>query len=225
MVVKRSLQGFGLLTVLLTLIPLIAKSYWWIVIFDFPHFQLTVLTLIALIAYFIRFDIDSRFDTIFVIVLAACFVFQLVKIFLYTPLADYEVLPAESSDKERMLSLYTANVFQENEESAVLLQEIKKYDPDIVVLTETNSRWAGILRKNLDADYSEQVSIPLENNYGMSVFSKFPMFDAEVKFMVQDSIPSIHTKLILPKNDTVQLIAIHPRPPLPRHNQKSTGRT
>lgn len=224
MVVKRFLQFFGLLTVLLTLIPLIAKQYWWIVVFDFPHFQLTALTLISLIAYFIRFDINSKFDMVFVIVLASCFSFQLVKIFPYTPLADYEVLPPESSDKKRMLSLYTANVLQENKKKAVLLKEIQRYDPDILVLTETNSRWTKILRKNLDADYKHQVSIPLENTYGMFVCSKFPMFDSEVKFMVDDSIPSIHTKLILPKNDTVHLIAIHPRPPMPSHNPKSTGR-
>ncbi|WP_373516210.1 endonuclease/exonuclease/phosphatase family protein [Pricia sp.] len=224
MIVKRFLQFFGLVTVLLTLIPLIAKQYWWIVVFDFPHFQLTVLTLISLVAFFIRFDIHSKFDMVFVLVLAGCFTFQLIKIFPYTPLADYEVLPPESSDKERMLSLYTANVYQANEKTAVLLQEIQRYDPDIVVLTETNSQWTEILIKNLDADYTEQISIPLENTYGMWVCSKFPLFDSNVRYMIDDSIPSIHTKLILPKNDTLQLIAIHPRPPLPSHNPKSTGR-
>lgn len=224
MILKRFLQFFGLLTVLLTLIPLIGKQYWWIVVFDFPHFQLTILTLISLLAFFIRFDVHSKFDIFFVLVLSGCFIFQLVKIYPYTPLADYEVLPPESSDKERMLSLYTANVHQENKKSAVLLGELKKYDPDIVVLTETNKRWTAVLRKNLEYAYAYQVSIPLENTYGMLVGSKFPLYDSKVHYMVDDSIPSIHTKLILPKNDTIQLFAIHPRPPLPSHDPKSTGR-
>ncbi|RKN83697.1 endonuclease/exonuclease/phosphatase family protein [Ulvibacterium marinum] len=182
------------------------------------------MTLIALIAYFIKFDVELRFDMFFVLVLSGCFVFQLVKIFPFTPLADYEVLPPEASDENRMLSLYTANVYQENKKPEALLSEIKRYDPDIIVLTETNKRWTAVLQKNLKSAYAYQVSIPLENTYGMLVGSKYPLYGSEVKYIVDDSIPSIHTKIILPKQDTIQLFAIHPRPPLPGHNLKSTGR-
>jgi len=58
----------------------------------------------------------------------------------------------------------------------------------------------------------------------MALYSKFPLADAETKFLVSDSIPSIHTKVILKSNDTIQLIAIHPTPPMPQENPKSTDR-
>ena len=221
---KRRLQFFGLFTVLLTLIPLVAKQYWWIKIFDFPHFQLTVLTLVSLAAFFIRFDVKSKFDLLFVGVLLSCFVYQLVKIYPYTVLARHEVLPATSLKDNRMLGLYTANVYQDNKDSKKLLEEIKKYDSDILVLTETNSSWVNVMEENTGSKYGYRVVVPLENTYGMLLFSKFPLYDTHVKYIVDDSIPSIHTKLLLPSKDTVQLFAIHPTPPLPQHNPKSTDR-
>ncbi|QLG46517.1 endonuclease/exonuclease/phosphatase family protein [Costertonia aggregata] len=199
-------------------------QYWWLVIFDFPLFQLTVLTLIILIAYLFKLKVHSRFDQIFFLVLMGCLIFQLVKIFPFTPLADYEVLPPELNDEKRVLSLYTANVFQKNHSTDALLEEIKRYDPDFYVLTETNKRWTDIIIKNLKPSYAHMISIPLENTYGMLVGSKHPLHQSKVRYMVDDSIPSIHTKIILQKQDTIQLYAIHPRPPLPRHNPKSTGR-
>lgn len=113
---KRFLQGFGGLAVLLTLFPFIAVDYWWIRIFDFPHFQLTVLTLIALLVYFIRFNMRKPSDYVFVGVLVACFGFQLSKIFPYTLLASFEVLNHTLESEDRPISLLTANVLAENQE-------------------------------------------------------------------------------------------------------------
>jgi len=221
---KRVLQYFGILTVLLTLIPLIAKKYWWIVVFDFPHFQLTALTLISLLAFFLRFDVRSKVDVLFVVVLAGCFVFQLIKIYPFTPLAEYEILPASESAAQSQLTLYTANLYQKNKDSVSVFEQIEKYDTDVLVLTETNQRWTDLIMDRLKGRYEHRVSIPLENTYGMLLLSKNPLFDSHVKFIIEDSIPSIHAKMELPSKDTVQLFAIHPRPPMPDHNPKSTNR-
>ena len=81
MSLKPVLQVIGAVAVVLTLIPLIAMDYWWIRMFDFPHIQLTILTMVALITYFMRFDIKLWQDYAFVSVLIGCFVFQYLKIF------------------------------------------------------------------------------------------------------------------------------------------------
>src|SRR5690606_34150172 len=80
MKIRTFLQAFGLVAILFTLLPFIAADYWWIRIFDFPHIQLTILTLVALVTYFIKFNIKFIEDYIFVLVLGGCFAFQLLKI-------------------------------------------------------------------------------------------------------------------------------------------------
>lgn len=220
---KIFLQIFGAIAVLLTLIPLVAADFWWIRVFDFLHIQLTLLTLTAIAAYFIRFDIKWVQDYVFMGILLACFVFQFGKIYPYTPLSDHEIGKSKNTEAPQ-ISLFTANVLQKNEEHQKVVDEMNRFDPDVVVFTETNTRWKNQISKNLDASYAYKVEVPLENTYGMLLYSKFELIDPKVQYMVDDSIPSIHTKIKLPEGDLIQLFAIHPTPPMPQHNPSSSDR-
>lgn len=224
MKLKRFLQIFGGIAVMLTLFPFIAVDYWWIRVFDFPHFQLTALTLLAILAYFIRFDIKEKKDYVFMSVLIACFLFQFSKIYPYTGLAKYEVLQATDVRPESKISLFVANVLQTNDKYDKLIQQIEDNGFDVVVLTETNRRWTNALSKKLDPKFPYQVKFPLENTYGLLLYSKYKLIDPKVQFLVDDSIPSIESRILLPSQDTIQLYAIHPTPPMPQHNPVSTDR-
>jgi endonuclease/exonuclease/phosphatase (EEP) superfamily protein YafD len=220
---KLFLQIFGFVAILLTIFPFIAVDHWSVRVFDFPHLQLTLLTMMALLTYFLKFDIRNIRDYVFVIVLAACFIFQGLKIFPYTAFARYEVL-AGTAGANNSISIYTANVFQDNTKTESLTENLKAYDADLVVLTETNEFWRKSLNKSLLNKYAHRVEIPLENTYGMLLFSKFELYDKRVRFLVEDTIPSIHAKLIISSRDTIQLFAIHPAPPTPQHNPSSVDR-
>lgn len=224
MKLKTWFQVFGAIAILLTLFPFIAVDYWWIRIFDFPHLQLTILTFAAILSYFIKFSINRISDYLFVVVLTSCFIFQFSKIVPFTPLASYEVLESTKQSKNTTIRIFTANVLQENEQFEKLFKEINNLDPDIIVLTETNHRWKEAVSKELTPDYTYTAGVPLENTYGMLLYSKFELLNPEVKFLVDDSIPSIHSKIVLPSKDLIQLFAIHPTPPMPQHNPYSTDR-
>ncbi|HSP82893.1 MAG TPA: endonuclease/exonuclease/phosphatase family protein [Gillisia sp.] len=58
----------------------------------------------------------------------------------------------------------------------------------------------------------------------MLLYSKFPLKNEQVKYLVDDSIPSIHTILQLPDGKDIQLYCIHPTPPMPQENPSSTDR-
>lgn len=220
---KTFLQIFGAIAVLLTLIPLVAADFWWIRVFDYLHIQLTLLTLTAIAAYFIRFDIKWVQDYVFMGILLTCFVFQFGKIYPYTPFSTYEI--GESKNPEApQIRLFTANVLQKNEKHEKLVREINRFDPDVMVFTETNTRWKNEISKNLDESYRYKVEVPLENTYGMLLYSKFELIDPQVRYLVDDSIPSIHTRIKLPEGNLIQLYAIHPTPPMPQHNPSSSDR-
>ncbi len=224
MKLKIFLKGFGILAILLTLIPLIAINFWWIRIFDFPHLQLTFLTLGALLVYFIRFDTKSTGDYFFSLALVACFIFQLLKIWPYTKLAPLELLDAQTATVESRLKIFTSNVHQKNRDWGKVVSEAKKYDADLLLFTETNQWWANKLKSAFTGPYTHHKSIPLDNTYGMILFSRYPLQNASIQFMVDDSIPSIHGQLKMPDGNLVQLHAIHPTPPMPQENPKSTAR-
>lgn len=224
MKLKHFLQGFGILAVILTLLPLIAIDYWWIRIFDFPHAQLTSLTLIAIITYFIKFDIKFYKDYLFVCVLIACFAFQLSKIYSYTPFSGKEALDSTISSSNNTLKIYTANVLQDNEEYTLLLDQVAQRDPDIVLLMETDTKWKEAVNGTLSQKYPNLLLHPLDNTYGMLLYSKFPMADKKVRFLVDKEIPSMEAKITLRNGAQFQLYAIHPTPPMPQHNPMSSDR-
>ena len=221
---KSFLQIFGGIAVVLTLIPLIAADYWWIRIFDFPHTQLTILTLSAILLYFFRFDIRWTKDYAFMTIMLACFVFQLSKIYPYTPLASFEVLENTKSDPKTSFKIFTSNVLQSNEDKELLLEEIGRKDPDLMIICEADKLWQKEIVSHISSEYRYKLEVPLENTYGMLLYSKFRLINPKVHYMVDDSIPSIHTKFLLPSNDTIQLYAIHPTPPMPQHNPSSSDR-
>lgn len=220
---KLSLRIFALIAILLTIFPFIAVDHWTVRVFDFPHLQLTLLTAVALLTYFFKFEIKSRLDIAFTIALLACFTFQVSKIFPYTSLAAYEVLNGNKNTNVS-LSIYTANVLQKNKNRSDVLNDAQQFDADIVLFTETDKNWQVFISKALRNDYPYKVEVPLDNTYGMLLYSKFELHGDKVMFMVEDTIPSIHSKLILPSNDTLQLYAIHPAPPTPAHNPSSVDR-
>ncbi len=220
---KLFLQIFGVVAIILTIFPFVAVDHWTVRVFDFPHLQLTLLTMLALLTYFIRFDVRKFQDYLFVIALSACFLFQGLKIFPYTAFANYEVNDA-SSEAEDFVSIYTANVLQDNENVDLVVQDAERFDADIVLFTETNMKWISSLNKGLGHKYPHKIEVPLENTYGMLLLSKYSLEEESIKYQIEDTIPSIHTKVKLPSGKKIQLYAIHPAPPTPQHNPSSVDR-
>ncbi len=218
------LQGFGVIAIILTLAPLIAADKWWIRVFDFPHLQLSLLTLLALGFYFFRFKFKGFRDYIFTTALLACFIFQFSKIYRYTRFASPQVVNTQDTVNAISLKVLTANVLQSNQEHQKLVSEIHRLNPDLLVLTETDRRWMEAINGELSDSYPYQLAEPLDNTYGMCLYSKLKLSNSKIMCLADDSIPSIHTRIELAGGRQVQLYAIHPTPPMPQHNPSSTDR-
>ncbi len=221
MKLRRFFQIFGILAIVLTIFPFVAADYWWIRVFDFPHVQLTVLTGLALLLYFIKFNIRWIEDYVFVVILIACLVVQTAKIHPYTALAEPEI--GDSSSGEPSIKLLTVNVLQKNKDHKSILSEINRLDPDLLIIDEANLDWVKDISPSLSEKYIYKKEVPFDNTYGKLFYSKLKMVDPEVHFIVEDSIPSIDTKLIF-RGDTIQFYSIHPTPPMPQHNPSSSDR-
>ncbi|MAZ72539.1 MAG: endonuclease [Flavobacteriaceae bacterium] len=219
-----AIEIFAVLAIVLTLIPLIAIDYWWIRVFDFPHIQLTILTLVAFILFFVQFHWDCWQDYIVAAAIAACFVFQYSKIHAYLPYATLDAKNTSENYTGDILKIYTANVLQKNKKPEKLQKYIDTTNADILLFMETDTQWQQQIQQVLPQAYRYKVEVPLDNTYGVLLYSKLELTDVRTRYLVDDSIPSIDTKVLLPNGDKFQLFVLHPTPPMPQHNPSSSDR-
>jgi endonuclease/exonuclease/phosphatase (EEP) superfamily protein YafD len=132
----------------------------------------------------------------------------------YLPLAPVQTQPATRADAEASIRIFVANVLMANRTADRLRVLIEHADPDVLILTEPDAWWADQLQ-GLEQSFPYHTSYPLDNTYGMVLYSRLPLVQSEVKFLVEPDIPSIHARLRLRSDALVELIAVHPRPPSP----------
>jgi len=129
----------------------------------------------------------------------------------------------ESTYPKNEFKVFCANVLQDNQQYAAMLQQIKASDPDLIFLLETNAAWADGV-KELQKDYPYTLLAPLENTYGLLFYSRLKLENAKVCFLVKNDLPSIEAVMILPSGQKVQMWGVHPEPPVPGETLYSTAK-
>lgn len=209
-----------------TLLSFSRSPHWLFRLWDFPRVQIAMVSFVSNVSYALFFFEGRTAETAMIAAGAATFVWQCYKIFPYTPLAPRRVLDAEpegGSESQSRISLLVSNLMMDNREYDRLLNLLREKDPDVVLVVENDQAWTDALAV-LDESYPFSVKLPLDNFYGMAVFSRFELIDPEVKFLVQDDVPSVHTRIRLTGGEEMFFHALHPRPPEPIRDQPSAPR-
>ena len=206
-----------------TVLPLFSHDHWVVRLFDFPRVQLAMGIGLTL-AGFVVARPSSPAEIGAMVVLGLCLVYQVYHILPYTLLSPRQVKKAASPNEETdSLSLLIANVEIENRNPDPLLDLIDEEDPDLVLALETDAWWMEHLRP-LQESYPHAVRHPRENAYGMCLYSRYPLVAPTVRFLVEDDVPSIHTRVELPSGTHVWIHGMHPRPPHPTREPDTTER-
>ena len=204
---------------------LIRRDEWWFRGADFPRLQILFVGLVALAGLlFINAEWTSVRELLLLGVIAAV-AYQLKMVLPYTPVWKKQVLHVRQDqlNVEQQISLLVANVLTPNHKYHLLLEQINRLQPDVVLPLETDQVWQEAL-KPIEADYPYRVAVPQDNLYGMHLYSRLPLADTEVKFILSDETPSIHATIRLRSGLNVQLYCLHPKPPSPTEAKDSTLR-
>lgn len=216
----------GCIAVLLLLSTLIARiklRWWWIRSFEFPRLQIA--TLAGLCALISAVLLESgQWRTSAVTLSLFTLLLQLRYILPWTRLWPVQVKSSNDAPSDQKITLLIANVLTPNRKADKLLSMIKQYQPDIVITLESDQWWQEQLDQALEDQWPNSVKIPLDNLYGMHMYSRLPLSDTQVKWLIQDDIPSIHTYVTLESGDRIRFYALHPRPPAPSESEKSLWR-
>src|SRR5687768_13512968 len=187
-----------------TVLPLLRKGTWWIRVFDFPRIQISFLTAAALSAYVLYALEWGAWGVAFAAALAACLLYQFYMMFPYTRFARKQVQQSRKAAGDSSFSLLFSNVLMSNRNAARLRELIREADPDIILTVEADEWWMEQLRE-FEKDYAHSVLRPQDNTYGMLLYSRLELVGPEVRFIIQDDIPSIHTRVRLRSGQEVEL--------------------
>ena len=202
-------RGLGALLVAATVLPLLKSRHWSVRAFDFPRLQIAFGAGLWCAGALARWKRLERADQRLLGFTAAALGTQLLQIRPYTRLARKEVLLGEG---DADLQIVTANVLQENRRTDVYKRLFEELQPDVILLTEPNGWWAKEM-EYLKASYPHVVECPLENTFGMILYSRLELIEPELRFLVKKEIPSIKTRVRLKDGGVIWLYAVHPEPP------------
>ena len=189
---------------------------------DFPRVQIPVLSA-ASTAGFVRLSRNRTLQQAMVAGSLAVVGYQLYRIGTYTPLVRPTVRRATKDDPDNRIRLLITNVLMSNERYDLLLRRIRETDPDVILALEVDGKWLDAL-DGIEERYPHVVRSPLDNFYGLVLYSRLELVDPRIEFVVQDDIPSVHTGVRLRSGQEIQLHGIHPRPPEPIRDEPSSPR-
>jgi endonuclease/exonuclease/phosphatase (EEP) superfamily protein YafD len=210
-------------TIVATALPRLRSKSAWIRMWDFPRLQVAVLGSAALlpIAGMARTrPWPWRLAATF---LGAAVALQWRRIWRYTPLAPREVEDACASRDSCTITLVVANVLQQNTRAARVRWVVEEADPDVIMFAETDRWWCDQLAC-FARTHPYRVEVPLDNSYGMTLYSRFALVDETVEHLCEPGIPSIHARVRLPGGPSISLHCMHPRAPSPDKSKDSLER-
>ncbi len=114
------------------------------------------------------------------------------------------------------------NVHTENRRFDLVREFIQREKPDVIVFEEVNDEWLAELSK-LGDDYSHILPAPRSDNFGIALFSHWPMENAEVREIGDAEIPSVLAQVVI-RGKRLTIIGTHPLPPGTPENFASRNR-
>lgn len=219
-IILFSLAG---LFVIATLASHLKWTVWWIRLADFPRLQITAAMLLILILSLVFYRFNEVWQIVISGLLLLSIVYQLVKISRYTIFWPKQVKAYHGNNKEQSISLAVSNVLQTNQNTLKLIKLIEELKPDLLLTVETDDWWEQQMRP-IEKDYAHTVKKPLDNLYGMILYSKLELKDVQINYLIEEDIPSIEAQVRLRSGEFIQIYCLHPKPPFPTESDTTTNR-
>ncbi|WP_238280890.1 endonuclease/exonuclease/phosphatase family protein, partial [Methylobacterium goesingense] len=201
-----------------TLLPLVPTEWWAIRLLDFPRLHWAIGLMVVGIGVLLY---PSKARWLTGLVLAAVLMALVVNVAILWPYRPDGGGHVESCPADRSLSVLIANVQLGNRNAPVLLDTVRKADPDLFLAMETDAWWDEALDP-LRERMPNVLKRITGSYYGIELYSRLPLVNGEIRHLAKRETPAIVTGVTMRTGETIDLIGLHPKPPLPW--QSSLGR-
>ncbi|WP_370188620.1 endonuclease/exonuclease/phosphatase family protein [Qipengyuania sp.] len=214
-VFSKALSAAAAILFLAVVLSLLPSDKWFIRTVDLVREPLTYLAgLLLIAALFARFA--ARWWT--VAALVSVIVINLWRMWPYNPVAQTQVaLTDESPAAERCFTALSVNVKVKNEGYGRIVEQIRRYDPDVLFLMETDQRWINELEPVLAA-YPHSDRHPQPKAFGLAFASRLEVVKSSIVENTHRDTPTLYATLRMRGGSAVEFIGLHPKPPLPGWN-------
>ncbi|MDB9525555.1 endonuclease/exonuclease/phosphatase family protein [Oscillatoria sp. CS-180] len=199
------LAGFSLFSILLlTTIAFFSSIYGWPVYLEIlSHFQLQyfILSAIALVVIAL-----TRYKVTFLIGLACTVALSTQILFWYLP---PRFLTANGDSNLRVL---ISNVNTQNEQFEEVLAFTRQEEPDLALFMEVDEGWQNRLDE-LKSDLPHSSGEASPYNFGILLYSRYPLETVEIKDFAEDSTPSVVATIPV-NGQRISFVGTHPVPPV-----------
>jgi endonuclease/exonuclease/phosphatase (EEP) superfamily protein YafD len=113
------------------------------------------------------------------------------------------------------LSVCTVNVRADNPDLEAVLASLRDCDADVIAVVELTSVLRRRLESEFSAEYPHFVWVEREpGHFGIGLLSRYPLGNSSLVNYRLPSVPSIEAVVQLTADQSVHVIATHPRPPM-----------
>ena len=202
-----------LFLLLVTLLPLVPVGKWWVRLCDFPRLQIGAMGVlpVASLVWWARSSGWTWEHSVWLMLCIAISTWQFSHMFPYLP-GWWKELPDRVDGEPPSTSICVMNLKFENASKREVVEQLRELDCDLLLLIEVNQAWDEGL-ESLKQRYANRVGVVLEEGLGLMLWSKLPMLEHEVRYLVSDKRPSIFAQVQLPNERVVNLVGLHPTPP------------
>tara|TARA_R100001369_G_scaffold92902_1_gene141215 strand:+ start:33416 stop:34441 length:1026 start_codon:yes stop_codon:yes gene_type:complete len=216
LIVRYTLVVIGFLLIIASLLSLVYNiPKWYLKILDFPRLQQFILGVLVLILFLINNKKWNFASIAFSVgLLASVFIhFSFISSYL---VGDKVVQTINSSEinEDKVVSILIANVLIKNKDANAFLEIVKNSNADMVLAMEVDSWWVQKLQP-LTEMYPYTILNPLNNAYGMALYSKFRIKKHEIQFLNHSKVPSFNTEIMLASGARFKFYGVHPVAPFP----------
>jgi endonuclease/exonuclease/phosphatase (EEP) superfamily protein YafD len=211
--VARALFGTGVFVSVGTVLPLWQTTRWWVRIWDFPRFQLSLIALVIAVLMAVRSPMNLADWVLFVVMLAVA-AWQSTWIGPYLPFAPCQMKSCHGdTPSTNRIRLMTTNVLQTSREANSLIKIVRQAAPDLLLAVEVDEWWLERLTSGLTSMLPYRIAHPLSNGYGIALFSRLELVEPEIRFVADEAVPSIRSIIRLRSGEGITVYGVHPQPP------------
>ena len=205
-----------------TLAPHLPGKHWLIRVWEFPRLQLFLLILLCITGWAFQAMDHPITASVMITALSLAGIYQAIWILPYTVLWPKQVKQINQPDDNSTLSILTSNVYMYNDNYDGLKKLVGQYQPDMMILLESNHDWQDAM-SSIHSEYPHRLACPLENLYGMHLYSKLPFKGEQIRYVVEDDVPSMEVQIDI-NGTQVTVYFLHPKPPSPTENESAAPR-
>ncbi len=114
--------------------------------------------------------------------------------------------------KSEKVRFMISNIFSSNIHFDEAIELFIKTKPDFLVILELNEIW----NKKLDAlkdSFPYEIRLPRNDNFGIALFSKYPLEDAQISPLLDGMTPAVITKSNV-NGHQINILGVHTLPPI-----------